>query len=62
MSETLEPALPGHLDQQAEQLVRRLCDKGLTIASAESCTGDMFAALLTDIEGAFRAGDAPRTR
>jgi len=52
MSETLEPALPDHLDQQAERLMHRLCDKKLTVATAESCTGGMFAALLTDIEGA----------
>ena len=32
--------------------MHRLCDKGLTIATAESCTGGMLAALLTDIEGA----------
>ena len=31
--------------------MHRLCDKELTIATAESCTGGMFAALLTDIEG-----------
>ena len=52
MSETLEPALPGELDETAERLMRRLCDAGLTIATAESCTGGMLAALLTDIEGA----------
>src|SRR5690349_6404595 len=52
LSETLEPALPDTLDEQAERLMRRLCDKGLTIAAAESCTGGMLAALLTDIEGA----------
>lgn len=51
MSETLEPALPDHLDEQAERLMHRLCDKGLTVATAESCTGGMLAALLTDIEG-----------
>ena len=34
--------------------MRRLCDKGLTIATAESCTGGMLVALLTDIEGAGR--------
>ena len=54
MSETLEPALPDHLDEQAERLMRRLCDAKLTIATAESCTGGMLAALLTDIEGAGR--------
>jgi len=52
MSETLEPALPDHLDEQADRLMHRLCDKELTVATAESCTGGMFAALLTDIEGA----------
>jgi nicotinamide-nucleotide amidase len=57
MSETLEPALPDHLDEQAERLMHRLCDKGLTIATAESCTGGMLAALLTDIEGASHGFD-----
>jgi nicotinamide-nucleotide amidase len=52
LSETLEPALPDHLDEQAERLMHRLCDQDLTIATAESCTGGMLAALLTDIEGA----------
>ncbi|WP_294010536.1 CinA family protein [Sphingomonas sp.] len=52
MSATLEPALPDQLDRQAERLMRRLCDQELTIATAESCTGGMLAALLTDIEGA----------
>ena len=31
--------------------MRRLCDKGLTIATAESCTGGMLAALLTAYPG-----------
>jgi nicotinamide-nucleotide amidase len=52
LSETLEPALPDQLDEQAERLMRRLCDNGLKVATAESCTGGMLAALLTDIEGA----------
>jgi len=55
LSETLEPALPDELDRQAERLMRRLCDRELTIATAESCTGGMLAALLTDIEGAGHA-------
>jgi nicotinamide-nucleotide amidase len=57
LSETLEPALPDNLDEQAERLMRRLCDKGLTVATAESCTGGMLAALLTDIEGAGHGFD-----
>src|SRR5947209_2998807 len=52
LSETLEPALPDHLDEQAERLMHQLCDAGLTVTTAESCTGGMLAALLTDIEGA----------
>jgi nicotinamide-nucleotide amidase len=51
LSETLEPALPDHLDEQAERLMHAVCDRKLKIASAESCTGGMFAALMTDIEG-----------
>lgn len=57
MSETLEPALPDHLDEQAERLMRRLCDRELMVATAESCTGGMLAALLTDIEGAGHGFD-----
>ena len=57
MSETLEPALPDHLDEQAERLMHRLCDQGLSVATAESCTGGMLAALLTDIEGASHGFD-----
>jgi len=35
----------------------RLCDLGLSISTAESCTGGMLAALLTDIEGAGHGFD-----
>jgi nicotinamide-nucleotide amidase len=57
LSETLERALPDHLDQQAERLMHRVCDLQLTVATAESCTGGMLAALLTDIEGAGHGFD-----
>jgi nicotinamide-nucleotide amidase len=55
LSETLQAALPDQLDEQADRLMRRLCERELTIATAESCTGGMLAALLTDIEGAGHA-------
>jgi nicotinamide-nucleotide amidase len=57
LTETLEPALPDDLNERAEQLMRRLCDKGWTVATAESCTGGMMAALLTDIQGAGHGFD-----
>jgi nicotinamide-nucleotide amidase len=52
MSETLSPALSDALDERAEQLMCAVCEREWTIATAESCTGGMLAALLTDIEGA----------
>lgn len=57
MSETLQPALPDDLDAHAERLMKLLCDRDLTVASAESCTGGMLAALLTDIDGAGHGFD-----
>jgi nicotinamide-nucleotide amidase len=51
VSETLEPALPPDLDRKAGRAMRRLCDKELVVATAESCTGGLLASLLTDIEG-----------
>ena len=63
MSETLEPALPDDLDERAERLMHALCDRGWEVATAESCTGGMLAALLTEgikavdlkVDGVIRA-------
>ena len=57
MSETLQPALPDDLDAQAERLMKAVCARELAVATAESCTGGMLAALLTDIEGAGHGFD-----
>jgi nicotinamide-nucleotide amidase len=57
MSETLSPALPDELDERAGQLMHAVCDRNWTVSTAESCTGGMLAALLTDIEGASHGFD-----
>lgn len=44
--------LPEGVTSPAEQIVRLLNDKKLTMATAESCTGGMIAAAITDIPGA----------
>lgn len=39
------------LTKRAELLLQRFRDRGLTIVTAESCTGGLIAALLTEIPG-----------
>lgn len=43
---------PKHLLEQAAGLIGLLRDKGLTLATAESCTGGLAAGLITAIPGA----------
>ncbi|MGE0828912.1 MAG: CinA family protein [Hyphomonadaceae bacterium] len=44
-------ALPSRLDRLAEHTLREAELRGLKVATAESCTGGLLAALLTDVEG-----------
>ena len=50
-AETLEPALPAALERHACDVLDRADERSLRIATAESCTGGLLAALLTDVRG-----------
>lgn len=49
--ETLSPVVPKELEQQLRRLLVKCHERGLMLATAESCTGGMLASLLTDIPG-----------
>ena len=51
MTETLDPALPKEVQELAETVLDLAHDKHLKLATAESCTGGLLAALLTDVRG-----------
>jgi nicotinamide-nucleotide amidase len=51
----LSPALPPAVDALVEAVLKAACDRGLTLVTAESCTGGLVASLLTDVTGCGHA-------
>ena len=56
-TETLSPVLPNRVEEATRRLLAEACDRDLTLATAESCTGGMLASLLTDVAGVAHAFD-----
>jgi nicotinamide-nucleotide amidase len=56
-TETLSPVLPNAVEEATRRLLAKACERELTLATAESCTGGMLASLLTDVQGVAHAFD-----
>lgn len=55
MTETLWPVLSDEIDRAVRKLLANACNRGIAIATAESCTGGLIASLFTDVEGCSHA-------
>src|SRR3990167_5006196 len=55
MAEALDGAIPPGVDELTKFVLREACERGLTLVTAESCTGGLLASLLTDIPGCSHA-------
>ncbi|HEY0413789.1 MAG TPA: CinA family protein [Allosphingosinicella sp.] len=56
-TETLSPVLPDETEEATRRLLEKASERGLMLATAESCTGGMLASLLTDVQGVAHAFD-----
>jgi nicotinamide-nucleotide amidase len=54
-TETLSPLLPDETEEATRRLLVKASERGLRLATAESCTGGMLASLLTDVQGVAHA-------
>ncbi len=56
-TETLSPVLPNDVEEATRRLLEKACEREISFATAESCTGGMLASLLTDVQGVAHSFD-----
>ncbi|MEJ6790156.1 CinA family protein [Brevundimonas sp. BR2-1] len=55
MTETLGSAVPADIEALVDAVLKSASDHGVTLSTAESCTGGLIASMLTDVEGRSHA-------